>query len=87
MLTQLSLFHFLPTLPNILRHGADAGIHPISQVHAPRNSKSLEQNSDVFLALVLHEFKQERYFGPFDEQETIRAVRGLFSDVPRLTRT
>ncbi len=56
MLTQLSLFHFLPTLPNILRHGADAGIHPISQVHAPRNSKSLEQNSDVFLALVLHEF-------------------------------
>ncbi len=35
-----------------------------------------------FLRSFCTSFKQERYFGPFDEQETIRAVRGYFQTSP-----
>ncbi len=81
-LLRLSLLHSFPNIPSILRNGADAGVHVISQIHAPRNSKSIAENPNIFIPLILEEIQEHRYFGPFNEREVVQAVRGPFQTSP-----
>lgn len=80
-LSRLRLLRSFPSVPSILRSGADAGIKTIAHMYAPDNSSSIHDNPIIFTNIVLDEFAKNRYFGPFTESEVIHEL-GPFQTSP-----
>ncbi|KAF7348033.1 Reverse transcriptase/ribonuclease H [Mycena sanguinolenta] len=81
LLSAAGLLHRYPHICFSLRHGFDIGIRPITISHTPFNSPTLLDHANAFAAIVEHEFRCQRYIGPFTQAE-LESCMGPFQSSP-----
>ncbi|PSR72208.1 hypothetical protein PHLCEN_2v11915 [Hermanssonia centrifuga] len=81
LMSEAGISEKYPYIVNGIKLGFNVGIPIITSTHTPPNSNTLYDNLAEFERIVDHEFAQERYLGPFNQQE-LESLIGCFQSSP-----